>query len=365
MRLPLRISVYFGRIFLQNFLIVLAAVSSIIILVESLEILRRSFSKEVPFSIIIEMVLLKSPQNIEKLIPFIVLISGVLTFSKLTKNQELIVARAAGISAWQFLASTVVFSLILGIFLITVFNPLSCAMYGRYEKIENRYLYERSNLIEISASGLWLRQSNYDGKIGETIIHALRATDDLRLKEVVIFIFDGNDQFVKRIDAKSASLDKKRWRLTNVILTEKNSSSKRIPEYYLDTDLTLGQIQESFASPETISFWQLPGFIKTITEAGFSALKHKMHFSSTLASPFIIASMVFIAAAFSLHNPRNARVPFLIAGSVVTGFVIYFVTDLVSALGVSGNIPVSLAAWAPVGINIFIGTALMLHFEEG
>ena len=39
--------------------------------------------------------------------------------------------------------------------------------------------------------------------------------------------------------------------------------------------------------------------------------------------------------------------------------------DLVAALGLSGSIPVVLAAWVPVAISIMTGMALMLHLEDG
>jgi lipopolysaccharide export system permease protein len=53
------------------------------------------------------------------------------------------------------------------------------------------------------------------------------------------------------------------------------------------------------------------------------------------------------------------------SGGIFSGFVIYFVSDLVAALGLSGSIPVIMAAWAPVGISILLGTVLMLHLEDG
>jgi lipopolysaccharide export system permease protein len=36
-----------------------------------------------------------------------------------------------------------------------------------------------------------------------------------------------------------------------------------------------------------------------------------------------------------------------------------------TALGVAESIPVPLAAWTPAFLSLFIGAALLLHFEDG
>jgi len=44
---------------------------------------------------------------------------------------------------------------------------------------------------------------------------------------------------------------------------------------------------------------------------------------------------------------------------------LYFLTDVVLALGVSGGLPVILAAWAPAGVFTLLGLAMLLHLEDG
>jgi lipopolysaccharide export system permease protein len=133
----------------------------------------------------------------------------------------------------------------------------------------------------------------------------------------------------------------------------------------LNTDLTTTQIQDSFASPMSLSFWQLPAFIRTLEKAGFSALRHRIYWHSTLASPILLCAMIFVAAVFSLRLPRRGGVVSLIVAGVATGFTVYFLTNLINALGQSGEMPVVLAAWAPAMITLMIGGGLLLHLEDG
>ena len=133
----------------------------------------------------------------------------------------------------------------------------------------------------------------------------------------------------------------------------------------MPTNLTISQIQDSFASPETFSFWQLPGFIAVLEKAGFSALQHRLHFDSLLALPLLLAGMTMLSAVFSLRSPRRGRTGALVVIGVVAGFLIYFITNIIYAFGASGSLPISLAAWAPALIVVMFASAALLHLEDG
>ena len=50
---------------------------------------------------------------------------------------------------------------------------------------------------------------------------------------------------------------------------------------------------------------------------------------------------------------------------VGAGFLLYFLSNFVFALGLSAKIPVILAGWAPAGVSLMLGTAMLLHLEDG
>jgi lipopolysaccharide export system permease protein len=363
MKLPFTLSLYIGRQFLAGVGLIFFILSAIILLSDSIETLRRSYGKELPVGTVLQLVLLNYPHLAQNIMPFAVMLGGILTFSRLTSTSELVVARAAGISAWQFLMPAVIISFLLGIFIITIFNPLSATLLTRYEQIESKYLRNSNNMFSVSASGLWLREHT---KSSNNIIHALHVeSDTMALSDITIFTFDNNNKFIKRFDADTARIEGHNWVLRDVLLTSPGKPSEDITVYKLPTTIVISELQDSFASPDTISFWELPGFIHTLKAAGFSALRHLLHWHSLLVSPLYLCAMVFIAATFSLRPPRKGNTSFLMVSGILVGFVIYFVSYLVSAIGLSGSIPIALAAWAPVIISILIGMSLMLHLEDG
>lgn len=374
MRLPLTLSLYIVRHVVVAFLISLGIILLVVGLGELVEMIRRASHKDVsvPFHIIIEMVLMKIPFTVEKVLPFAMLIGGMVALIRLSKSSELVIARASGISVWQFLAPIVLVAVGFGIFFMTVFNPISSAMISRFEMLEGKYITDRPSTLSISPSGLWLRHVErlpepfMRQPIEEYILHARRISQsDMMMNRVIIFLYGEQNVFVGRIDAPSARLMDGQWLIENAVASGPGAIPRFHERFLLKTDLSENQIKESFASPKTLSFWELPGFIDTLEKAGFSALRHKLHWHSLLAMPVMLMAMVLIGAVFSLRHHRRGKIGAMIAAGILSGFLVYFISNLIYALGFSGSLPVMLAAWSPPMIACMAATTMLLHLEDG
>ncbi len=76
--------------------------------------------------------------------------------------------------------------------------------------------------------------------------------------------------------------------------------------------------------------------------------------------------MVFIAAMFTLSpNQRQGGNLMKASGAVLFGFILFFVSKLTSALGMSSTLPIFLAVCGPSIIMIFIGASVLLRKEDG
>ncbi|MBN8543888.1 MAG: LPS export ABC transporter permease LptG [Alphaproteobacteria bacterium] len=374
MRIPLTLSLYIGRAFLTATLTTLLVMMVIVGLMELLELVRRGSETPngVPFGIILEMTFMKLPNTVERIYPFAFLIGGMTTLSRLTRTNELAVVRSAGVSVWQFLFPGLVIAFVLGMIFITVVNPIASAMVSRFERIEGRYISNKPSMLTISLSGLWLRQVDENGvmfnekPVSEYILHARRMDQaTLTLVDIIIFFYDDKSNFLGRIDAKKGQLTKGAWQISDAMISAPGLDSRVIPNFAMNTTLTLSQIQESFAPPETFSFWQLPEFINVLEKAGFSAIRHKLYWHTMMALPFLLAGMVMVAAVFSLRQARRGKTGILIVLGIVTGFVFYFSAQLIYALGASGALPLVLSAWAPSLVVLMLGGSLLLHLEDG
>lgn len=364
MKLSTTLSLYVGRQFLFWFACVLLTLVAIILLFDAIELFRRTATREeATVGTVLTMALLKLPHMMEKAVPFSILFGAMFAFWRLNRNQEVIVVRAAGVSVWQFLMPIITLAVLIGIFKIAVFNPLSSALLLRYEQLEAKFIRGKSSLAAVSEEGLWLRQAT---DTGHYILHAQAVSPrNMRLKDVIIFMMQGQDTFVSRIDAPVATLRDGYWALENARITDPFDPPRLLKRHKVDTDLTTENIQDSFSPPETLSFWALPNFIAVLEAAGFSGLRHRLYWHTHLVGPLLLSAMVLLAATFSLRLVRKGGTGLLIVGGIGTGFLLYFLSDVVSALGVSARIPVILAAWTPATIACLLGSAMLFHLEDG
>jgi len=355
---------YFGRRFFVTILGTLLVIGAIIFVLDFAELVRRSANKdELTFPLMLLMTAQKLPMLAAKTFPFAIMFGSMLAFFRLTRHQELIVARASGVSVWQFLLPPLAVALMLGIFATTVYNPVAAALGARYEQQEAEYLKGRPSLFAMSQNGFWIRQG--DGKT-QSIVHALRVSDrGLKLYDVTFYTYGLGDRYLGRIDAEEAELGTDVWNMQNVWIGMAGDPPVYHDTYALPTSLTLAQVQESFAKPETISFWDLPGFINMAERAGFAAERYRMHWYALTALPVLFCTMVLVAASFSLRVARFGGVTQLVLAGITAGVLLYFLTDLSQALGETGILPPLLAAWAPSAVASFLGLAALFQLEDG
>ena len=364
MRISSTFSIYIARHFAAWLGYVFLGLVGIISLFDSIEMMSRASGKaDVSLETVLLMSVLKLPYLVQKTMPFCILFAATMAFWRLARANEFVVARAAGISAWHFLYPAIGVAMLVGVGLVTLFNPFASVMLSKFEHLESQHLKRTTSLLSVSKTGLWLRQAD---ETGQSIIHATHVSQQhVLLTDVIIFLFKDNDKFRGRIDAETAQLRDGYWDIKNAWITAPNKVATYAKQYRLETNLTENKILDSFASPQTMSFWDLPKFIETLELAGFSAHRHQLHWHSLLASPLLLGAMVLIAAIFSLRITRRSSGAVAVTGAVFCGFILYFVTDVIYALGLSSSIPTILSAWTPAGVSMLLGLSVLLHIEDG
>ncbi|MDE2029882.1 MAG: LPS export ABC transporter permease LptG, partial [Alphaproteobacteria bacterium] len=353
---------YLGRQYLLWFLAFLGGLAGIVFLFEVAELMRRAGGRpDVGFMLGLKMGVYKLPETIERILPFVVLFSGLFTFWRLARSQELIVARSVGVSAWQFLTPALLVTACFALVNVTVLNPIGAAMNARYTALEMRYL-ERVPTFELTGAGLWLRQ--HDGQ-NRYLLHADHVKmNPLALTPLMAIIYDKDGNYVGRVDAPKAVLRDGAWDASGAWINMDKQPAQHVADWRLPTTLTLGKIQESMAAPDTISFWELPRFIRALKTIGLPPTRHQLAFESLLSQPFLLCAMVFFAAAFALRMSRRGGVTGMIVLGALLGSFVYTLNNVVDALGVNQTLPVPLAAWAIPLVALALGNAALLHMEE-
>ena len=193
-------------------------------------------------------------------------------------------------------------------------------MFARAEALDNTYLRSGGGPLALTGGQLWLRQSDRAlSPQGVAIIHAHGVElhgKRLTASQVSVFRLDGRDRLLTRIEAGEATLGAGAWQLQNARTIRPEQMPEPPATISLPTDLTVARVQESFASPDTLSFWALPDFIALLDRSGFSSIRHRLHFQALLALPLLCATMALVAAGFSMRPARRGGVAQMIASGV-------------------------------------------------
>ena len=364
------LSLYIARVFTLAVLAMLASLSGLVGMFDFLELLRRSATRpDATFGVISTIAALRLPWVTMQILPFAVLIGGIIAFWRLTRSSELVVARAAGISAWQFLAGPLACAVALGLFATMVISPVSAVMRGRAEAMDNIYLRNGGGPMALPGGQLWIRQSdNALVQGGTAILHAAHVqmtTDTLSASDVSLFRLDPQDRLIERIEVGHATLLDQHWQLDEARVVKPGGLPGPAVPMQLPTNLTVARVQDSFAPPDTLSVWALPGFIALMEHSGFSALRHRLYFQTLLALPLLAGTMSLVSAGFSMRQTRRGGAAQMIGSGVAAGFLLFVVSKLAAEFGQNGAIPPVLAAWAPTLSGLMLAIALLLHLEDG
>lgn len=354
---------YFFTRYLTIFFWIFVGLATLIFIIDFTEFSNRTSGlKDYQTGIALAVSAFRVPILMQQSIPFIALFGAMATFISLNRKHELVIARSAGVSAWQFLFPACLGALLIGFATLFGLNTLAAYGFERAEELESQIRSGRAN-ASTAFSVPWLKQSTSEG---ETIIGAGAVLDQgLRLGDAIFIRLDGDGNVVERLDAKTAMLREGHWQLENVAVTREGTSREVRPSMQVPTELLPAMVQERIARPESIPFLELGQKIETARSLGLSANAFAMEYHSLATLPVLLVAMTLIAATVSMGFARLGQSGTMILGGILAGFLLYVVSVSVKAFGSAGFVSPIAAAWFPVIVAMFFGVTFLLHKEDG
>lgn len=366
--IPSKLMTYLTKEFFISFLIVLLVFFSLSLLVNFVEEI--SFFKEKKLNnlllTVIYLSIYKTPNTLIELSIFIFLFSGILFFVKLKKNSEINTILLSGISKFIPVITPVIISFVLGIFIITVFSPISASTLRLYEQTKRIYS-SNDNLIVINNTGLWFMES-LQGSYN--IIRADMVSDNnfKKISNITIYNLDSNFNLVKRIDSKEAIIKNKNWVLnqTKIMENDLNQNVKKniYNNFSFSSSFDIGDLKEYFSNSNTVSFWNIASNIKTLNSRGYSADELKIKLHKYLSLPFYLVGMILISTLFTIGIRQEYGTSVYLFFGLSAAFLLYFLNDLSIAIGMSNKLPLIVSVWTPIVIIIIFSIINLFSINE-
>tara|TARA_R110002124_G_scaffold106467_21_gene258444 strand:- start:55358 stop:56458 length:1101 start_codon:yes stop_codon:yes gene_type:complete len=364
------LGLYLVRRLAISFALISAVFLGMLLLFETVEMIRRFGGGDTPMSEILWLAALRVPETYYQILPLITILGSMTLFLTLARSSELVVVRSAGRSAMRMLREPFVATMLFGAVLVAVLNPVVAAASRVYEdRLQQMQSPDQLARISLEGAAIWMRQGDTSG---QTVIRAQNVEPDgLDFTNVSFMLFERETGTpLIRIEARRALLEPGFWRLENAKrwdLTADNPEreAQSFDVLEMPSDLTSDRIRESFARAGKVSIWTLPDFIRALDRAGLSSRPHRVQFQAELALPVLMAAMMMVGAVLCFKHIRAGNAGGRILMTVLAGFALFFLRNFAQVLGENGQIPVALAVWTPPVASMLLAVGVLLHLEDG
>jgi lipopolysaccharide export system permease protein len=341
--------------YIKSLFVVIAVMLSIILLINLLDEFNFFKSKkDLKFIFFIIFTILKIPNVLINLFPFIILFAGITFYLKIYNHNEVISLRVMGYSNIQIILIPAITSFIIGYVIIFLIVPLSSSMLKYYEGLRSEY-NETKNLVFVNETGIWVLDKNEKEK---NIIRIEKINKDFSMiNQITIYNYDISNNFIKRIDADEGIINDKNWQLNKVhIITanKKNNKENYLNNYNYRSNININELKNVYKNTETTSLLDINKEMLILEDKGYSTIDLRIRYQKLISFPIYLLAMSILSGLMIINLGKTSN--YLKYGSygVLISIIIYFLNDLSITIAKSGIISVDFSVWIPIFLIILI-----------
>jgi LPS export ABC transporter permease LptF/LPS export ABC transporter permease LptG len=316
------------------------------------------FKGQTTLAQLLEYLAWSTPQFLAYIIAIAVLLSALVTIGLLTKNSELIVMRACGISLYRTALPLVSFAILA--------STLLFAMEERLLATSNRHADRLRHIIRTGSPQTFdvINRKWLVGRSGEVYHYQYYDRRARELNGLSVFTYDARTHTVTdRLFAQRAVYlpapdgTSSAWRLEQGWARKfgdkadvkgfERFATKTVPLEPADYFVT------EAPAPDRMTYSQLRGYINELRSSGYDVLENEVGLHRKVAFPFVTLVMTLIAVPFAVSTGRRGAL-YGIGIGIFLALVYWTMISVFAAFGAAGLINPMLAAWAP---NLVFGAA--------
>jgi LPS export ABC transporter permease LptG/LPS export ABC transporter permease LptF len=360
------LDVYTSRQYLRVFILAVLAALGVFYISTFIDLADKLFRGSATTSLLLQFFYYQTPQYVYYIIPIAGLVATLVTIGVMTKNSELVVMKACGVSLYRTAIPLLLFAL-----------TASAVLFGLQEMVLARANQEADRLNSVIRGF----PAQTFGSLNRWMASE---TGDL-------YHFDLFDQRADRFARFTLyHLDQRAWRLNSVTYADSVTprTAARAPrehewkaqngwlrtvttrrtknvmktaviyEPFAERELPLeapGYFKTETPDAQKMTYGQLSDYITQLKASGFNAVPAMVQLQRKVAFPFVTVIMTLLAVPFAVTTGRRGAMYGIGIGIALS--IVYWVTlNVFSALGEGGVTTPLLAAWAP---NILFGAAAL------
>ena len=349
------INKYIINEYIKSLFVVIAVMLSIILLINLLDEFNFFKSKkDLKFIFFLIFTVLKIPNVLINLFPFIVLFAGIVFYLKIYNHNEVISLRVMGYSNIQIILIPALTSFVIGYVIVFLIVPFSSSMLRYYEELRSEY-NETKNLVFVNETGIWILDKNEKEK---NIIRIEKINKDFSVvSQITIYNYDASNNFIRRIDATEGTIKDKNWLLNkvNIIsINKKNNKDNYLNNYNYTSNVNISELKNVYKNTETTSLLDINKEMLILEDKGYSTIDLRIRYQKLISFPVYLLAMSILSGLMIINLGKTSN--YLKYGSygVIISIIIYFLNDLSITIAKSGIISVDFSVWIPIFLIILI-----------
>jgi lipopolysaccharide export system permease protein len=343
------------------FILALTAVLCIFIAIDYLGNMDEFIESHVSWLHSLQYVLFKIPFITTQAMPVVLLMAILITFGLMSKNHELIVLNASGVSIYALMRPVLMISAASALLLFYLTEHVVPLTIHQSNAIQQNEIRKTTN-VTVKEENIWIK--------GQRRITHIKYFDP---SSQVIFgftryFFDSQFRLVRRIDAKKAEYQNKRWILhqcMNQRLNLADNTYKVTLHETLTEDLELQptDFRKIVRKSAEMNFRQLLDYIHKVEAEGYAATVYRVDLDAKCAYPFVCVIMALVGMGLTARKRIDMGLPVSISYGIAIGFLYWVFHSFCVSLGYGGVLPPMVAAWTANFVFFCGGLLLIMNAE--
>ena len=340
------------NIFFRSFLYVVFTVLCLVFIINLLTELEFFRNINVGIFFTIYLSLINSPSMIFEIFPFILLITTQLFFIKLFNNDEIKIFKYSGLKNSRILTIITLFTLLIGLFTISIFYNASSNLKNFYLELKSNYTEDGKYLAVINKNGLWIRDK-VDNKI--LIVNSSKIDDNF-LIDNFITEFDSNYDVIRNIKSEKIDIKNNEWVIYNPEIYVKNNKQET-NKIIIYSNFDNKRINSLFSNLSSLSFLELLELKNNYKMLNYSTVDIDLQIQKIISYPLYLVVMTVLSSIIMLNSKKYRSNTLKISIGLFLCVIIYYFNNLFSVLGTTDKINHILSVWVPL---IFLSSISML-----
>ena len=302
---------------------------------------------------------LNAPTILNKVFPFIFLISTQFFIISLIEKNELMILKNFGIDNFRIISLIASISFFVSLFLIIFFYNFSAQLKHIYLDIKNDFATDNKYLAVITENGIWIKDE-INNNIN--IINASSIKGE-NLNKVIITEFDQNFNPLKYIYSKEILIKDKTWNIKKGIIIE-NNLRKVVENIQFQSNFNSEKINTLFSNLNALTLWELFKLRKDYISVGYSINEINLHLQKIYSFPIYLTILTIFASVLMLNVPINKPKIFYLLMGIFVSVLIFYINHFSSLLGENNKLPVIMSVWLPHVIVSILTAIGMVRVNE-